>query len=168
MSLGFPLLVELPSCPYFTESKRELKYLLTVHIEYLITGKDDSLGSHTRAFKFLGGVPEIIVPDNLKTGVNKSCRYEPDLNPTYQDMASHYRCVVIPTRIKSPKDKAKVETGVKTVEQWILARLRNITFSVWPILTKPSEACCKTLTPDPFKRCPGQEGQCLRNWTDPL
>jgi transposase len=75
----------------------------------------DWIGSHTRAFKFLGGVPEIIVPDNIKTGINTSCRYEPDLNPTYQDMASHYGCAIIPARVRHPKDKAKVESGVKTV-----------------------------------------------------
>ena len=67
-------------------------------------------------------------PDNLKSGINKACRYEPDINPTYQQMALHYRCVVIPARIKKAKDKAKVEAGVKIVEQWILARLRNIKF----------------------------------------
>jgi transposase len=77
----------------------------------------DWISSHVRAFKFFGGVPEIIVPDNLKSGVDKPCRYEPDINPTYQEMASHCRCVVIPARVKKPKDKSKVETGVKTVEQ---------------------------------------------------
>ena len=115
----------------------------------------DWIGSHTRTFKFLGGVPEIIVPDNLKTGVNKSCRYEPDLNPTYQDMASHYRCVVIPTRIKSPKDKAKVETGVKTVEQWILARLRNITFFSLADLNKTIRSLLQDLNTRSFQKMSG-------------
>ncbi len=86
------------------------------------------IGAHVRTFAFLGGVPEIVVPDNLKTGVTHPCRYEPDLNPTYHDMAQHYGAVIIPTRVRKPKDKAKVEVGVLVVERWILARLRNRTF----------------------------------------
>jgi transposase len=86
------------------------------------------IGAHVRMFAFLGGVPEIVVPDNLKVGVTHPCRYEPDLNPTYQDLAQHYGIAVIPTRVRKPKDKAKVEVGVQVVERWILARLRNRTF----------------------------------------
>jgi transposase len=79
-------------------------------------------------FEFFGGAPEIVVPDNLKTGVKHPCRYEPDLNPTYQDLAQHYGVAVIPTRVRKPKDKAKAEVGVQVAERWILARLRNRTF----------------------------------------
>lgn len=86
------------------------------------------IGAHVRLFAFLGGVPEIVIPDNLKAGVTHPCRYEPDLNPTYQDLAQHYGIAVIPTRVRKPKDKAKVEVGVQVVERWILARLRNHTF----------------------------------------
>jgi transposase len=85
-------------------------------------------GAHVRAFAFIGGVPEIVVPDNLKAGVKHPCRYEPDLNPTYQDLAHHYGTAVIPARTRKPKDKAKAEVGVQVVERWILARLRNHTF----------------------------------------
>jgi transposase len=88
----------------------------------------DWIGAHVRMFAFFGGVPEIVVPDNLKAGVKHPCRYEPDLNPTYQDLAQHYGTAVIPTRPRKPKDKAKVEVGVQVVERWILARLRNHTF----------------------------------------
>jgi transposase len=86
------------------------------------------IGAHVRLFSFLGGVPEVVVPDNLKAGVKHPCRYEPDLNPTYQDLAEHYGTAVIPARVRKPKDKAKVEVGVQVVERWILARLRNRTF----------------------------------------
>jgi transposase len=86
------------------------------------------IGAHVRMFAFLGGVPEIVVPDNLKAGVKHPSRYEPDLNPTYQDLAEHYGIAVIPARVRKPKDKAKVEVGVQVVERWILARLRNHTF----------------------------------------
>ena len=93
------------------------------------------IGGHVRAFAFLGGVPEIVVPDNPKTGVKHPSRYEPDLNPTYQDMAEHYGTVIIPARVRTesastfgkPRDKAKVEVGVQVVERWILACLRHRT-----------------------------------------
>lgn len=86
------------------------------------------IGAHVRTFDFMGGVTEIVVPDNLKAGVKHPCRYEPDLNPTYQDLAEHYGTAVIPARVRKPKDKAKVEVGVQVVERWILARLRKHTF----------------------------------------
>jgi transposase len=86
------------------------------------------IGGHVRALAFFGGVPEVLVPDNLKQGVTHPSRYEPDLNPTYQEFAEHYGVAVIPARSVHPKDKAKVEVGVQVVERWILARLRNRTF----------------------------------------
>jgi transposase len=86
------------------------------------------IDANVRAFKFYGGVTEILVPDNLKAGVTKPCRYEPDINPTYLDMAKHYGTVVIPARVRKPKDKAKVESAVQVAERWILAALRNHTF----------------------------------------
>ncbi len=83
---------------------------------------------HIRAFEFFRGVPQILVPDNLKAGVKSPCFYEPELNPTYQELAKHYDCVVIPARVLKSKDKAKVENGVLQAERWILAPLRNQTF----------------------------------------
>jgi len=70
---------------------------------------------HIRAFEYYGGVTEIIVPDNLRSGVTKACWYEPDLNPTYRDLCQHYGTVVIPARAGKPKDKAKVEAAVLLV-----------------------------------------------------
>ncbi len=89
---------------------------------------EDWVGSHVRAFNFFGGIPEAVVPDNLKSGVSKSCKYEPDINPTYHDLARHYQTVVLPARPRKPRDKAKAEAGVLLVERWILARLRKYTF----------------------------------------
>ena len=66
-------------------------------------------GSLYFAFQFFGGVPELIIPDNLKAGVRKAHRYEPDLNPTYAEMANHYGTAVMPARVRKPRDKAKVE-----------------------------------------------------------
>ena len=88
----------------------------------------DWLGSHTRMLEFFCGVPEIIVPDNIKSGVTKACRYDPDTNPAYMQWASHYRTVVIPARPKKPRDKAKVENAVQLVERSVLAPVRNEKF----------------------------------------
>jgi transposase len=88
----------------------------------------DWLGSHVRAFEYFGGTSEIVVPDNLKSGVSKACRYDPELNPSYQQLAEHYRLAVVPARPYKPRDKAKVEAAVQLVERWILARLRHHTF----------------------------------------
>jgi transposase len=83
---------------------------------------------HVHTFEYFGAVPMITVPDNPKVGVTHPCRYEPDLNPTYQDMATHYNTAVVPARVKKPKDKAKVESAVLIAERWIIAALRNHTF----------------------------------------
>ena len=88
----------------------------------------DWIGSHVRMLTFWGGVPKLLIPDNEKAGVRKASLYEPDLNPTYHDLATHYGTTVLPTRPRAPRDKAKVETGVQIVERWILAPLRNHTF----------------------------------------
>ena len=86
------------------------------------------IGAHVRSLQFLGGAPALLIPDNCKTAVLHPSRYEPDLNPTYQDMAAHYGMAIIPARVKKPRDKAKVEAGVLLVERWILAALRKRMF----------------------------------------
>lgn len=88
----------------------------------------DFIASHVRAFRYLGGVPEAVVPDQLKSGVTTACRYEPGIQRTYEEMARHYGTTVLPARPARPRDKAKVEVGVQVVERWILARLRNEVF----------------------------------------
>lgn len=94
----------------------------------LTQGLPDWIKSHTRALDHFGGSPHILVPDNLKSGVTHPCRYEPDINPTYHEMAKHYGIAVIPARVRKPQDKAKVESAVRFVENRILAALRNHTF----------------------------------------
>ena len=86
------------------------------------------IGSHIRAFEFFGGVAEIVVPDNLKSGVTQASYYEPDLNPTYRDLGEHYGIAIIPARPRKPRDKAKVEVGVQVVQRWIVAALRKHKF----------------------------------------
>lgn len=88
----------------------------------------DWTSSHVRAFGYFGCTPHILVPDNLKSGVTHACTYEPDVNPVYADLASHYGVAVIPARPRHPRDKAKVETGVLIAKRWILAVLRHRTF----------------------------------------
>jgi transposase len=88
----------------------------------------DWIGAHVRALAFMGGVPAQLVPDNPKVGVDRANWYEPGLNRTYLDLATHYRTAILPTRVRRPRDKAKVEVAVLVVERWILARLRNRRF----------------------------------------
>jgi transposase len=118
-------------------------------------GLTDWIGSHRRTFSFLGGVPELVVPDNLRAGVSKAHRYEPDTNPTYQDMAAHYGVAVLPTRVRRPRDKAKVEAGVLVVERWILAALRRRTFFSLTELNAAIAGLLEKLNTRPFKKLPG-------------
>jgi len=89
----------------------------------------DWFQSHIHMFEFFGGVSEIVVPDNLKAGVTKTHRYDPDINANYQHLSEHYGFAIVPARVVSPKDKAKVENAVGCIERQILAPLRNITFT---------------------------------------
>jgi transposase len=88
----------------------------------------DWLGSHVRAFEFFGGVPSACVIDNLKSGVTRAHRYDPEINPAYAELAQHYDVTILPARVRKPRDKAKVEGAVLIVERWILARLRDRQF----------------------------------------
>lgn len=88
----------------------------------------DWIGAHVRMFRFFGGVPRLIVPDNLKSGVNRSSFYDPEINRSYGMMAAHYGVGILPARPRRPKDKAKVENGVRFAQTCILGRLRRQTF----------------------------------------
>jgi transposase len=86
------------------------------------------LMAQTHALEYFGGAPRLLVPDNTRTGVTRACRYEPDLNPTYQEFARHYGVAVMPARPYKPRDKAKVESAVQVVQRWIVMRLRRRRF----------------------------------------
>ena len=118
-------------------------------------GLSDWIASHVHMFEFMGGVPEVLVPDNLKSGVSRACYYDPDINPTYQDMARHYNTIVLPARVRAPRDKAKVETGVQIVERWILAKLRNHTFFSLTDLNREIRRLLDELNDKPFQKLPG-------------
>lgn len=96
----------------------------------------DWISSHVRAFDYFGCVPSVLVPDNLKSGITDACYYEPEINPTYADLAGHYGVAVLPARPRHPRDKAKVETGVLIAKRWILAALRHRTFFTLEELNK--------------------------------
>lgn len=113
------------------------------------------IGSHVRTLEYFKGVPLKTVCDNLKAGVTSACRYEPDINPTYADMAAHYGTVVLPTRVGKPKDKAKVEGGVLIVERWILAALRNRKFFSVGELNEAIRELLVRLNQRLFKKLPG-------------
>src|SRR6266545_1930011 len=88
----------------------------------------DWIGAHVNALAAIGGVPKAVVCDNLKAGITRPSRYEPGINRTYQDLADHYGFVVLPTRVRKPRDKAKVEVAVQIVERFVLAKLRKRRF----------------------------------------
>jgi transposase len=118
-------------------------------------GLPDWIGSHVRALLFIGGAPELLVPDNLLSGITKACRYEPGVNRTYQELAVHYGAAVIPARVRKPKDKAKVEVGVQIVQRWILAALRNRTFFSLAELNAAIRELLVKLNNRPFKKLSG-------------
>ncbi len=110
------------------------------------------IGSHGRALEYFSCVPRVLVPDNLKSGVSKACKYEPELNPTYSDMAEHYGCAVLPARPRKPRDKAKVEAGVLIAQRWILAVLRKRTFYSLAELNAAIRECLERLNSRTMRR----------------
>jgi transposase len=115
----------------------------------------DWCASHMRAFKFIDGCPEILVPDNLKSGVTKAHRYDPELNKTYQDLSVHYGVAIVPARSRKPRDKAKVEQGVLLAERWVLARLRNHQFFSLAELNAQIRTLLEELNHRAFKKLAG-------------
>ncbi len=118
-------------------------------------GLEDWITSHCNCFSFLQGLPEIVVPDNLRSAVSKTHRYEPDLNPTYQDMATHYGVTVLPARVGKPRDKAAVELGVVLVQRWILSALRKQRFFSLAEVNREIRRLLDRLNDRPFRKMPG-------------
>ena len=128
----------------------------------------DWIGSHQRCFRFLGGLPALVVPDNLRSGVSKAHRYEPDLNPTYLEMATHYGIAIVPARVRKPKDKAKAEVGVQIVERWILASLRHQQFFSLSDLNQAIQGLVLKLNQRPFKKLPGSRSELFLSLDKPV
>lgn len=117
--------------------------------------QEDWLSAHVQALEFFGGVPALLVPDNLKSAVRKTHRYDPDITASYQQLAAHYQTAIVPARPYKPKDKAKAEVAVQVVERWILARLRHQTFFTLAALNQAIGELLEDLNQRPFKKLPG-------------
>lgn len=110
------------------------------------------LKAQIHAFEFYDGCPKLLVEDNTKTGVTRACRYEPDLNPTYQEFAQHYRVGVLPTRVAKPRDNAKAESAVQVVQRWIVMRLRNRVFHSLADLNEAIRELLVLVNQRPFRK----------------
>lgn len=128
----------------------------------------DWCASHVRALRFFGAAPELLVPDNLRSAVTKPHRYEPDTNPTYQDLAEHYGMAIVPARVRRPRDKSKVEVGVQLVERWILAALRHRTFFSLAELNAAIAELLQRLNDRPFKKLPGSRRTLFETLEQPV
>jgi transposase len=113
-------------------------------------------------------VPILVVPDNTKTAVTRSCRYDPDLNPTYQEFAVHYGMRVVPARPYKPRDKAKAESAVQVVERWIVAALRNRKFFNLPELNQAIREPLARLNEHPFRNETDRGRACFTAWRNRL
>ncbi len=123
--------------------------------------------AHVHMYEYFGGVPAVTVPDNLKSGVRSACYYEPDINPTYHEMALHYDTTVLPARVRKPRDKAKVEAGVLLVERWILARLRHRTFFSLAELNTEIRRLLEHLNTRPFQKLEGSRSTLFETLDQP-
>ena len=126
-------------------------------------GLRDWIGSHVRAFEFFQGCTRLVVPDNWKSGVKQPCYYEPELNPTYNDLAVHYGVGILPARPYHARDKAKVEAGVQIVQRWVLAALRNRQFFSLAELNEAISELRERLNRRPFRKLPGTREELYRS-----
>jgi transposase len=115
--------------------------------------------AHVRAFEFFGGTSQLVVPDNLKSGVKKPCYYEPELNRTYGDLAIHYGVGILPARPYRPRDKAKAEVGVQIVQRWVLAALRKRQFFSLAELNEAILELVHKLNERPFRKLAGSRAE---------
>lgn len=116
---------------------------------------EDWLSAQAAALSALGGVPASIIPDNARALVSSPCRYEPELNPSYQDFARHYDVAVLPTRVRKPRDKAKAETAVQIVERALMPDLLAQTFFSLDELNRAIRERIAALNARPFQKLPG-------------
>ena len=110
----------------------------------------DWVSAHTRMVEYFGGATGLWVPDQLKSAITRSCRYEPGINRTYEALAAHYGAVVVPARPRKPQDKAAVDNGVLIAQRWILARLRHQTFFSLAALNAARQALLEELNDRPM------------------
>jgi transposase len=116
---------------------------------------EDFCASTVRTLEFFGGVPQIAVPDQLRSAVSGPDRYDPEINPTYAELSQHYDLAIVPARPAKPRDKAKVEAAVLLAQRWILACLRNRTFFSLDDLNAAIAELLEKLNTRPFKKLEG-------------
>ena len=122
---------------------------------FLSQNQECWIAAHINAFQYYGGVTRIIIPDNLKTGVDRVSWFTPVINKTYHEMAEHYGTAIIPARVRRPKDKPNAEGTVGIASTWILAALRNQTFFSLPELNRAIKAKLEELNNKPFQKKTG-------------
>lgn len=110
---------------------------------------------HVHAYEYFDGVPRLLIPDNLKTGVTRNTRLETILNRSYAELSEHYHTAIVPARVESPKDKSLAEGTVRYASTWILAALRNETFFSLPEAKAAVSEKLEELNSFPFKKRTG-------------
>jgi len=123
---------------------------------FLSRNMENWIAAHVNAYSYFGGSSRILVPDNLKTGVERVTRTETIINKTYQEMAQHYNTAVIPARVRSPKDKATVEGSVGIISTWIIAAIRNRQFLSLHELNEAIKEKLHEFNNKPFQRKEGR------------
>jgi len=117
---------EIIQCPVFIACLPYSDYGFAVAVRS--QSLEDFIYALRLCLEFLGGVPCLLIPDNLKSAITRANNYEPDINRALEDFANHYGTAVIPTRVAKPQDKALVEDHVKLFYTRVMAKLRNETF----------------------------------------
>lgn len=126
------------------------------YVEAFLNREQESwTAAHIHAFEFFGGTPRILTPDNLKTGVDNPNRRALTINKSYQELAEHYGCAVIPARVRKPKDKPSVEGTVGKISTWIIAALRNQRFFTLADLNDAIFEKLAEFNERPFQKKPG-------------
>ncbi|AHF06541.1 IS21 family transposase [Desulfitobacterium metallireducens] len=140
-----------------------LPYSQYAYVEaFLNQGQESWITAHVNAYKYFGGVTRILVPDNLKTGVERSSWYTPIINKSYHEMAEHYGTAVIPARVRKPKDKPSVEGTVGTISTWIVAALRRQQFFSLPELNLAIREKLEAFNSKPFQKKTGSRQSVFR------
>lgn len=138
------------SCYSYAELCRDMK-------------SENWLMCHTHAYAYFEGVPRLLIPDNLKTGITKNTRLDTIVNRSYLELAEHYKTAVVPARVKAPQDKPHAEGTVKYASTWILAALRDrVFFSFEEAYTAVREKL-EELNNFPFKKREGNRREAYIN-----
>ncbi|MDA8227222.1 MAG: IS21 family transposase [Desulfitobacterium hafniense] len=133
-----------------------LSYSQYAYVEAFLNQNQESwITAHINAYKYFGGATRILVPDNLKTGVERTSWYTPVINKSYHEMAEYYGTAVIPARVRKPKDKPSVEGTVGIISTWIIAALRRQQFFSLAELNRAIREKLEVFNRKPFQKRPG-------------